>query len=83
MSKAKTLTIQFDSVESAESFMSDVSDLIYLLDEEKDADDRRYQGLIPIRSGSPGMVLPSGLALTLIVKFVKRSMDIWLFTDAI
>ena len=24
--------------------MSDVSDLIYLLDEEKDADDRRYQG---------------------------------------
>ena len=43
MSK-KTLTIQFDSTESAYSFIDDVSELIYWNDQQKEVDDRRYEG---------------------------------------
>ena len=43
MSK-KTLTIQVDSIESAYSFIDDVSELIYWNDQQKEVDDRRYEG---------------------------------------
>lgn len=40
----KTLTIRFDSIGSASSFIDDICDLIYYNDQEKEVDDRRYQG---------------------------------------
>ena len=43
MSNVKTLTIKFDSVSTAASFMDDIDDLIYWNDREKDPDDRRYE----------------------------------------
>ena len=43
MSK-KTLTIQFNSTESAYSFIDDVSELIQWNDQQKEVDDRRYEG---------------------------------------
>ena len=44
MSKPKTLTIQFDSVASAYSFINDVSELLYYNDRERQVEDRCYQG---------------------------------------
>ena len=44
MSNSKTLAIKFDSVRTAMSFMNDIADLIYWNDQEKDPDDRRFEG---------------------------------------
>ena len=44
MSNVKTLTIEFDSARIAMSFMDDITDLIYWNDQEKDLEDRRYEG---------------------------------------
>jgi hypothetical protein len=44
MSNAKILTIKFDSARIAMSFMDDISELIYWNDQEKDPDDRRFEG---------------------------------------
>lgn len=44
MSNLKTLTIKFDSARIAMSFMDDITDLVYWNDQEKDPDDRRFEG---------------------------------------
>lgn len=44
MSNSKTLTIKFDSARIAMSFMDDIAELIYWNDQEKDLDDRRFEG---------------------------------------
>ena len=44
MSNFKSLTIKFDSARIAMSFMDDITDLIYWNDQEKDPDDRRFEG---------------------------------------
>ena len=44
MSNPKTLTIKFDSAQIAMSFTDDITDLIYWNDQEKDPDDRRFEG---------------------------------------
>ncbi|QNI43862.1 hypothetical protein SynRCC2555_00052 [Synechococcus sp. WH 8101] len=44
MSNSKTLTIKFDSARSAKSFMDDITDLIYWNDQERDSDDRCFEG---------------------------------------
>ena len=40
----KTLTIRFDSTRTAFSFIDDVCDLIYYNDQDKEVEDRRFQG---------------------------------------
>ena len=44
MSNSKTLTIKFDSAQTAMSFMDDITELIYWNDQGKDPDDRRFEG---------------------------------------
>ncbi len=40
----KTLTIHFDSIESASSFVAGICDLIYYNDQDKEVEDRHFQG---------------------------------------